>query len=304
MNADGEVIRPLRRDPRDVGRRPLPDAGFTLAGDRRAGAARRGSNALARGDGLDERATSCGPPEVRWWSSMRRPAGSARWRPTRRTTRAGTSGGSRRTRCATSGEENLSPSLNRATFRLHARVDVQGDHVADLMHQGLASKRRVLQLPRGVHPRRGRRPPVPELGAGEPRCHVVPRGAPAISCDTFFYQFGSRYFQQYLDRGLADNAQPFQRGSGGGGSGRRPGSTCRSRAVGSFRTPHGRAEHPELFEDGNWQPFGDILTMTGAGNIAVTPLAARVGVRDDRERRVTCAGRTWSSRSRTRMANS
>ena len=32
------------------------------------------------------------------------------------------------------------------------------------------------------------------------------------------------------------------------------------------------AAHPDLYEEGRWQPFGDILMMIGAGNMSLTPL--------------------------------
>ena len=44
-------------------------------------------------------------------------------------------------------------------------------------------------------------------------------------------------------------------------------------------------EHPEPVRGRQWQPVGDILTMTGAGNIAGHAAAARAGLRGDRERR-------------------
>jgi penicillin-binding protein 2 len=169
------------------------------------------------------------------------------------------------------GRENVAPSLNRATFPYTPGSTFKAITSLIFMHQGLASKDGHYNCPA-------------EYIHGEDVDHpflnweLVDRGyisfneALTISCDTFFYQFGSRYFQQYLDRGLADNAQPFQKGLREWGFGAPTGIDLPVESSGLVPDAPWAREHPELFEDGNWQPFGDILTTTGAGNIAVTPL--------------------------------
>lgn len=94
-----------------------------------------------------------------------------------------------------------------------------------------------------------------------------------ISCDTFFERFGSMFYNYYVEHQLSADAQPLQKalrttwGFGGPTRLDLPGETS-----GVIPDAAYAAEHPELYEEGRWQPFGDILTMIGAGNVAVTPL--------------------------------
>jgi penicillin-binding protein 2 len=92
------------------------------------------------------------------------------------------------------------------------------------------------------------------------------------SCDTFFYQFGSKYFQHYVDHQLSNDAQPLQKGIRQWGFGAPTGVDLPLESSGQIPDAQFAAAHPELYEDGRWQPFGDILTMTGAGDLQVTPL--------------------------------
>jgi penicillin-binding protein 2 len=93
-----------------------------------------------------------------------------------------------------------------------------------------------------------------------------------MSCDTFFYRFGSEFYQYWVDHQLSENAQPLQAALRAWGFESPTGIDLPGEQPGLVPDAAWAAEHPELFEDGRWQPFGDILTMTGAGNIAVTPM--------------------------------
>lgn len=97
-----------------------------------------------------------------------------------------------------------------------------------------------------------------------------------MSCDTFFYRFGSEFYQYYLDHQLSPNAQPLQAALRAWGFEAPTGIDLPAEATGLVPDAPWASEHPELFENGEWLPFGDILTMTGAGNIRVTPLQLAV----------------------------
>jgi len=169
------------------------------------------------------------------------------------------------------GNSQSAPALNRALFPYTPGSTFKAITSLILMHQGMASQGGSYNCPAEY---------IHGLDEDHPFLNWEPvnRGtisfaeALRISCDTFFYQFGSQYFQQYLDRGLTDNAQPLQKGIREWGFGSPTGVDLPLEGSGLIPDAPYAREHPELFEDGNWQPFGDILTMTGAGNIAVTPL--------------------------------
>lgn len=94
-----------------------------------------------------------------------------------------------------------------------------------------------------------------------------------ISCDTFFEPFGSDFYTYYLNHQLSPNAQPLQRAlHAAWGFGSPTGLDLPGEASGTIPDAAYAKAHPELYYKGNWEPFGDILMMIGAGNIAVTPL--------------------------------
>jgi penicillin-binding protein 2 len=93
----------------------------------------------------------------------------------------------------------------------------------------------------------------------------------AISCDTFFERFGSDFYNRYL-KGSSD-PQPLQRALRGvWGLGSPTGLDAPGEASGTIPDAAYAAAHPNLYEEGRWQPFGDILMMIGAGNMSLTPL--------------------------------
>lgn len=94
-----------------------------------------------------------------------------------------------------------------------------------------------------------------------------------ISCDTFFERFGSDFYYHYVDNQLGENAEPLQRElRESWGFGTPTGLDASGEANGIIPDAEYASEHPELYEEGRWQPFGDILLMIGAGNVSVTPL--------------------------------
>lgn len=94
-----------------------------------------------------------------------------------------------------------------------------------------------------------------------------------ISCDTFFEAFGSDFYQYYVDHQFAADAQPLQRALNNVWGFKGPtGLDAPGEAGGIIPDAAYAAKNPNLYEEGRWQPFGDILTMIGAGNVAVTPL--------------------------------
>jgi penicillin-binding protein 2 len=169
------------------------------------------------------------------------------------------------------GNSNTAPSLNRATFPYTPGSTFKAITSLIVLHQGLASRNGYYPCPaKYVHGIDEEHP----FYNWEP----VERGSISFneaiwrSCDTFFYSFGSQYFQKYLDNQMSAKEQPLQRGIRGWGFGAPTGVDLPLESVGVVPDAEYAAAHPELFEDGRWQPFGDLLTMIGAGNIQVTPL--------------------------------
>jgi penicillin-binding protein 2 len=102
-----------------------------------------------------------------------------------------------------------------------------------------------------------------------------------MSCDTFFYRFGSEFYQYWVDHQLSENAQPLQASLRGWGFESPTGIDLPGEDVGlvpdaAWAEAQAAEDTPDIFEDGRWLPFGDILTMTGAGNITVTPMQLAV----------------------------
>jgi penicillin-binding protein 2 len=97
-----------------------------------------------------------------------------------------------------------------------------------------------------------------------------------MSCDTFFYRFGSEFYQYWVDHQLSPNSQPLEEDLRQWGFEQPTGIDVGGEATGLVPDAKWAEDHPELFEAGRWQPFGDILTMTGSGNITVTPMQLAV----------------------------
>jgi penicillin-binding protein 2 len=94
-----------------------------------------------------------------------------------------------------------------------------------------------------------------------------------ISCDTFFEQFGSEFFYHYVNDQFGEDAQPLQRELRDTWRfGEPTGVDAPGEVSGTIPDAAYASEHPELYEAGRWQPFGDILLMIGAGNVGVSPL--------------------------------
>ncbi len=167
--------------------------------------------------------------------------------------------------------DDLAPALNRATFPYTPGSTFKSITSLITTEQGFASLHGAYPCPSSYVHGEDEANPFPNW---QPTSGDYINFAEALrqSCDTFFYQFGSKYFQYYLDHQLVSNAQPLQKGIREWGFGAPTGVDLPLESPGLIPDAQFASEHPELFEDGTWQPFGDILTMTGAGNITVTPL--------------------------------
>ena len=168
-------------------------------------------------------------------------------------------------------ESPSAPAVNHATFPYTPGSTFKAITSLIVMHEGMASKDAYYPCPATyVHGEDEEHPfdnwTSVDLGT------MSFYEALTVSCDTFFYQFGSRFFQYYLDHGLTENAQPLQKAIRAWGFGTPTGVDLPTEGSGLVPDARFASENPDLFEAGRWQPFGDILTMTGAGNIAVTPL--------------------------------
>jgi penicillin-binding protein 2 len=165
-----------------------------------------------------------------------------------------------------------SPALNHATFPYTPGSTFKAITSLIVMHHGKATKNGYYDCPATyIHGEDEANP----FDNWEPvdRGVISFREALIRSCDTFFYRFGSEYFYDYLNRQIAENPQPLQRAiRKDWGFGEFTGLDLPVENAGLVPDAAFAAESPNLFFKGQWQPFGDILTMTGAGNLAATPL--------------------------------
>lgn len=166
---------------------------------------------------------------------------------------------------------SLTPALNRATFPFTPGSTFKAITSLIVMHHGKASRGGYYPCPATyVHGEDTANP----FDNWEPvdRGSISFHEALVRSCDTFFYGFGSEYFYDWLNKGLAENSQPLQRAIRNWGFGAPTGIDLPTEDSGLIPDAAFAAERDDLFFEGQWQPFGDILTMTGAGNITVTPM--------------------------------
>lgn len=92
-----------------------------------------------------------------------------------------------------------------------------------------------------------------------------------ISCDTFFYRFGSDFYNTYVQDQLGADGERLQIDLRDWGFGRPTGVDLPAESSGLVPDSAWAQTRPDLFPDG-WVPGGDILTMIGSTYVTVTPL--------------------------------
>jgi len=92
-----------------------------------------------------------------------------------------------------------------------------------------------------------------------------------ISCDTFFYGFGSDFYNTYVQDQLGADGERLQIDLREWGFGRPTGVDLPAEASGLLADAAWAQTQPVLFPDG-WIPGGDILTMIGSTYVTATPL--------------------------------
>jgi penicillin-binding protein 2 len=99
-----------------------------------------------------------------------------------------------------------------------------------------------------------------------------------VSCDTVFYQFGGKFYQQYLQNPFGKNSEPLQRNLRDFGFGRDPGVDLPSQNAGLIPTAEWKkqfaAANPSLIapDERSWLPGDDIEMSIGQGFVNVSPL--------------------------------
>jgi penicillin-binding protein 2 len=93
-----------------------------------------------------------------------------------------------------------------------------------------------------------------------------------VSCDTVFDAFGSQFYFKWTQNPLGDGSDVLERDLHQWGFEGPTGIDLPSEETGNVPDPAWASTRPDLFDNGDWIPGGDIFTMIGSGYVQVTPL--------------------------------
>ncbi len=173
--------------------------------------------------------------------------------------------------------DKLAPALNRSTQQIYAPGSTFKPFSA------LAAVKEGIATLGGYYPCPSEYVvPGDESGASFTNWNPVDQGSISIyeslvqSCDTVYYDFGSKFFFRWQQNQLGENSEPFQRDLKAWSFGRGTGVDLPLEAQGTIPDAAFAIEHPEIYPDGPI-PGINILLSIGSGETKITPLQLATG---------------------------